>query len=492
MYDLCIIGAGICGCFLAHRLAHYPLRILWLDREADVANQTSMANSAIIHSGHDPKPGTLKARFNLRGNAMYEGICRELHTSFRRTSAFVAAVGEEEESILRSLHAQAQERRVPAFLLTGEQARAKEPHLNPHVTLVMELPSTGIITPWETAAALAEEAVLNGVDLRLNTEVTAITAIPGGYRIAAGSPVAEARMVINAAGLHADEVTRMVWPDSPLVIRPRKGEYFVLDHQNPPLLRRVLYPIPTEKGKGVLAIPTIHGNLLLGPDSHFQEDKADFSTTAEHLADVREQIGKTTAGLPMNRIIHTFSGLRAVGNTGDFVVEELETAPGFFQVAAVESPGLTAAPAIAEYVAEELMANAFDHTPKETFLRRRPPLNLAGMMPEERSAFIREHPEAGHMVCRCEQVSEAEILDAIHRPVGARTVKGVKKRVRPGMGRCQGGFCEPLVVEILARELHVPPEEVLWDGPGSELLLQDMAPQDHTHGAEQEGSLCES
>lgn len=491
MYDILIIGAGITGTFLARDLARYDLQIALLDKEDDIACGATMANSAIIHSGHDPKPGTLKARFNVRGNEMYESICQELGAAFRRCSALVAAASPEEEHILDTLEQQAIDRNVPVSRLSREQALALEPHLADTVTQALELPSTGIITPWEVAIALAEEAVLNGTDLFLSHRVEAIERLsdtPAAsapqdtpdhpntdccfFRVTARTPdgqthAFQTRCLIDAAGVYADQIYAMVSPtqNDPATrrfsITPRKGEYFVLDHEDAPLVNRVIYPVPSEKGKGVLVVPTIHNNLLIGPNSDFNDDRDDVGSTTQALSYVREQIAKTVKDIPFRKTIRNFSGLRPTGDTHDFVIEEAADVPGFILVAAIESPGLTAAPAISEYVVQTLLAPKLTLVPRTDYKRRRSFLSLKDCTPEQYNERIRENPAFGHIICRCEQITEGEVLDAIHRPVGARSLKGVKKRCRPGMGRCQGGFCEPLVTEILCRELGLTPEELL-------------------------------
>ena len=487
MYDILIIGAGITGAFLARGLAQYDLGIALLDKEDDVACGATMANSAIIHSGHDPKPGTLKARFNVRGNELYEGVCRELGAAFSRCSALVAAASPEEEAVLYMLQKQAAGRGVPARRLSREEALALEPRLADSVTAALELPSTGIITPWEVAIALAEEAVLNGAELFLSHRVEAIEAVPAAgaqngrasraadpdgrfFRVQSRTPDGRehtftARYVIDAAGVYADRIYAMVSPAQAdpatrrFSITPRRGEYFVLDREDAPFVSRVIYPVPSEKGKGVLAVPTIHHNLLIGPNSDFTDDKDDTGNTGQALSYVREQIARTVKDVPSHKTIRNFSGLRPAGDTHDFIVEEAGDVPGFILVAAIESPGLTAAPAIAEYVIETLLAPKLSLTPRAAYRRRRPFLSLKGLPPRQYNEKIRENPAFGRIVCRCEQITE--VLDAIRRPAGARTLKGVKKRCRPGMGRCQGGFCEPLITQILCRELGLTPEALL-------------------------------
>lgn len=479
MYDVVIIGAGITGTFLAHRLSRCELRVAVIDKNSDVANGATMANSAIIHSGHDPKPGTLKARLNIRGNEMYEGICRELGVQYLKTSALVVATSAEERITLDQLYQQSIDRKIPVNYLTREEALRKEPNLSDQVMYAIELPTTGIIYPWEVAIALMEEAVMNGVELRLQEQVKAIRQIKGDsepiYEVQTDKDILQSRFIINAAGVYADKIYQMVCTKAyrdAFHITPRKGEYFVLDKLKKSLVSHVIYPVPSAAGKGVLVVPTTHGNLLLGPNSEVIQDKEGNNNTAEALQYVKQEITKTVKNVPMDKIIRTFSGLRPTGNTGDFVIEEAKDAPHFINVACIESPGLASAPAIAEYVVEEILQDKLKLQEKSTYQRRKPILDPKKLSEQERNELVKKNPKYGKIICRCEQITEGEILDAIHRPVGATTVKGVKKRVRPGMGRCQGGFCEPLVVDILARELGISPLEVRMDGADSTMLVE--------------------
>jgi len=494
MYDICIIGAGIVGCFLAHDLSKREISVLLLEKESDVANGATMANSAIIHAGNDPKDGTLKAVMNVRGNRMYEDICRELGVAFNRTSALVAATSPEEEMTLMERYERALARGIPAELLTREEALAREPNLSSLVTRAMEVPTTGIICPWEVTIALAEEAVLNGVDLRLEEDVLRIerytdgTGLPDGkydnepesqpdgkpeFIIYTKDNAFEAHCIINCSGVFADHIYAMVSDKNPIpfAITPRRGEYFVIDKLKVPVVHRVIYPVPSKAGKGILATPTIDGNLLLGPNAQDIEDCEGINNTYEGLSFVREKISKTVQNIPMTKVIRQFAGLRAKGNNGDFLIEEADDVRYFINVACIDSPGLTSAPAISEYVIAEFITKDFPLIMKESYKRRRPTVSLRLMSSADRAKLVAEDPSFGNIVCRCEQITEGEILDVIRRPVGARTVKGVKKRARPGMGRCQGGFCEPRVIEILARELGIPKTDVRYDSPASLLLL---------------------
>ncbi len=467
MYDILIIGAGICGTFIARDLSRYELKVALLDREDDIACGATMANSAIVHSGHDPEPGTLKARFNLEGSRMYEEICRQLGTVFRRCGAFVASASDEEDAVLDQLFARAQKRAIPSRILSRSEALQDEPHLADGVRRVLDLPTTAIITPWEIAIALAEEAVLNQTELLLSHTVTAIQKEQNGFLVTAQTGDGRQRMlrsrfVVDAAGVYADRIYAMAASDVPFAITPKRGEYYVIDREEHPLVSRVIYPVPSAKGKGVLAVPTIHGNLLIGPSSDPIEDKEDVGTTPWGLDYVQQQISKTVRDIPFHKVIRSFAGLRPSGSTHDFIVEEARDVPGLFLAAAIESPGLTAAPAISHYITEELIGSRIDLRPKKEYTKRQPPTPFHQLSPAQKNEWIRKNPVYGHMVCRCEHITEGEILEAIHRPVGARTIKGVKKRCRPGMGRCQGGFCEPLVAEILCRETDVTMEELFY------------------------------
>ena len=474
MYDICIIGAGIIGCNLARDLSRYRLHVLLLEKDSDVANGATMANSAIIHAGDDPEDGTWKARFNVRGARMYRDLCRDLGVAFLETSALVAATSPEEEETLMMRYDRACRRNIPARILSRTEALEKEPNLSDRVTKAMELPATGVICPWEIAIALAEEAVMNGLDLRLEEPVTGIQNLPGAdiFRISTPRGTYESRVVINCAGVYADRIYAMVSPDaSSFTVIPRRGEYYVIDKLLDKTVRRVIYPVPSSVGKGILATPTVDGNLLIGPNALDIEDREGINTTAEGLALVREKIGKTVRNVPFDRMIRQFAGLRAKGNGGDFLVEESEAVKRFVNAACIDSPGLSSAPAISEYILGTIVSRYFSLIEKEIFLHRRPTLRLDRMSPAEREELVRRDPSFAHMICRCEKITEGEILDVIRRPVGARTVKGVKKRARPGMGRCQGGFCEPRVVEILSRELKVPKTDIRYDDTESVLLI---------------------
>ncbi|MGL5977664.1 MAG: NAD(P)/FAD-dependent oxidoreductase [Erysipelotrichaceae bacterium] len=473
MYDIIVIGAGVIGSFIARDLAKYQLRIAVLEQEHDVGNGVSMANSAIIHAGHDPKAGSLKARFNVEGNALYPQYAKELAFACKPCGGFVVAHDQAGVERLEAMLQVCEQRNIPASILQRVEAIALEPNLADTVVAVLNLPTTKIVYPWEVCIALMENAVDNGVELFLDHRVSAITKEAHGYTLQCEQGAFHTKKIINAAGLYADEIARMIDPQFETIITPRKGEYFVLDHAKKMHVNRVLYPLPTQLGKGILVTPTVSTNLLLGPNSTFVDDKEDLGTTSEQLAHIAQEVKRTVKDLPMDTVVRTFAGLRPTSTHQDFMVTSMPNHPDVILALGIESPGLASAPAIGRYVVEELLACDANYPKNPAFQpKRRGFLNLKSMSQEERDALVSKDPSFAQMVCRCEQVSEAEIVDVIKRSVGARSVKGVKKRVRPGMGRCQGGFCEPLVVAILAKTLGIKVEEVVYDRATTYILQE--------------------
>ncbi|MBQ5755682.1 MAG: NAD(P)/FAD-dependent oxidoreductase [Erysipelotrichaceae bacterium] len=463
MVDVTIIGAGITGSLIAHCLSRYDLMVLVVEKESDVAEGATGANSAMVHSGHDPKPGTLKCRYNLLGNRMYPDLCRELQVRYVPIGAYVAATSQEEEKKLDTLISQCIERNVPYEVLNGDEARKNEPNLSDSVTKVLSLPTTGIIVPWEVTIAAMEEAMLNGTELKLDYEVKSIEKKEDHFLI---NGEIKTKVIVNCAGAHCDEITEMLRP-SPYRVEAKKGEYFVLDHLDGSFVKHVIYPIPTEKGKGVLAVPTVHGNVLLGPNSEFTPDVEDDST-GEGLDFIRSEVAKTVKNIPFHKLIHTFAGLRPHIDLNDFYIQEDDLIEGFIHVAGIESPGLTSAPAIAKDVCENMILPKFKEAKaRENYIRRKPFIDMKEMSDEEKEELIRKDPDFGKLICRCEQISMGQIRDVINRKCGARTLKGVKMRCRPGMGRCQGSFCEPDVTGILMEELHKDVRDIRLDKPGS-------------------------
>ncbi|WP_105616593.1 NAD(P)/FAD-dependent oxidoreductase [Vallitalea okinawensis] len=454
MYDVAVIGTGIIGTFIARELSKYQLKILMIDKENDIANGTTMANSAIIHAGYDAKADKNKGKFNAPGNKMYEKLCDELDVPFKKIGSLVIGFDEEDQNTIKELYKNGLENDVEGMeILNKEQVLEMEPNLNDTVTGALYAPSAGIISPFEMAIALAENAMDNGAELILNSEVTDIKKVDNGYMLEIGDRKVEAQYVINCAGVYADHINNMV-ASSSFEIKPRKGHYFILDKSVGSLVNHVIFQCPSDKGKGILVAPTVHGNILIGPDSEFIDDKENLGTTAERLDFIRTMALKTTTQIPYHTIIRSFTGLRATADIGDFIIEESKEAKGFINVGGIESPGLSAAPAIAEYVVNLLKEISGGMEENENFIATRKKfIRFNELTDEEKAEVIKEDPRYGRVICRCETVTEGEIVDSIHRNAGATTVKGVKKRTRSGMGRCQGGFCSPKVVEILAREL---------------------------------------
>ena len=471
VFDVAVIGAGIVGTLIARELSRYRLEVALLDRSNDVANGSTKANSGIIHAGYDAAPGSNKAKFNVLGNPLFDELCDNLDVRFNRIGSLVVAFSERERTAVEQLYKRGKTNGVEGLrIIEREELQALEPNLDDTAVCALHAPQAGIIDPWEIAIAAAENAAENGVKLILNFPVEDIDRRADSYRIIGRDDEIGAHCVINCAGVFADRIHGMVAPPS-YEITPRKGQYFVLDKSAGDLVNHVIFQCPTEAGKGVLATRSIHGNLLVGPDSQVIDDKENLSTTRERLDFVRRNAAKISKEIPFNEVIRSFSGLRATPSTKDFVIEESKEARGFIDVAGIESPGLTAAPAIAHYVRDLLIKIRGGLEEKKEFnpLRRRV-IRFMELPDERKNELIRKDPHFGRIICRCEHITEGEIVDAIHRRVGASTVDGVKKRVRPGMGRCQGGFCEPQVLKILARELDKSVTEIVKNEPDSYIL----------------------
>jgi len=472
VYDVAIIGAGVIGAFIARELSRYELKIALIDKENDVSNGASKANSAIIHAGYDAKPGTNMAKFNSLGNPMFDKVCEELDVEFKRIGSLVLAFDDDEMKTVKELYKRGLENNVKGLeIIDGDKLREKEPNLNDTVKGALYAPTCGIISPWELTIALAENAVDNGVELLLNNEVQDINKTETGYKIITSKGEIVSKYIINCAGVYADKINDMVSSES-FVITPRKGQYFVLDRSVGDFVNTVVFQCPSRVGKGILITPTIHGNLLVGPDAEDIEDKDDTATTAKNLEYVEKIARRSAPNVPINKVITTYSGLRAEANTGDFIIGEAKDAKGFINVAGIKSPGLSSAPAIAEYVVGIMKDITGGLKEKENFNpRRRRVIRFNKLSDEEKAELIKKDPRFGRIICRCESVTEGEIVDIINRNVGAATVDGVKRRARPGTGRCQGGFCGPRVVEILARELNKDMDEIVKDRESSYILV---------------------
>lgn len=464
MKDVIIIGAGVSGCAIARELSRYQLDICVLERESDICEGTSKANSGIVHGGFDAKPGTLKAKLNVLGNSMMDEMSKKLDFEFKRNGSMVVCQNEMGIPALEKLLEQGKENGVKGMkILKREQALELEPNLADGVYAVLHIPSGGIVCPFGMNIAYAENAAQNGVEFKLGTEVQLIERVGQDYRIQTNQGVFETKYVINAAGVYADVFHNMV-SEQKIHITPRRGDYCLLDKTAGDLVRHTIFQLPTEKGKGVLVTPTIHGNLLLGPTAIDIEDKEATATTAKGLQEVLEKCTKSVKNIPFKQVITSFAGLRAHEEHGEFIIGEVEDAKGFIDVAGIESPGLTSAPAIGIYV-RDILAEKMELKEKENFVEERKGIvRFLDLPKEEQNRLLQENQAYGQIVCRCEQITEGEILDAIHRPLGATTLDGVKRRTRAGMGRCQAGFCTPKVMEILARELHLELKDIRKNG----------------------------
>ena len=474
---IAVIGAGAVGALIARELTRYEADVLLFEREADVGWGVTKANSAIVHGGFHEAPDTARARFCAPGNAMYEGLCRELDVPFRRVSAYVLAFGEEELAVLRELQAQGEENGVPGLEIhSREEVLAREPHVNPEVRAGLWSPTVGITEPWTVAIAAVENAVANGLKLHLAEEVTGIEVRAGRVQaVVTGKGRYPVDAVVNAAGLFADRIAEMAGLKEP-VLFPRRGEYILLDRAASGIVRSVLFPAPTEKSKGILVLPTVDGGVLLGPTA---EDlprgaREAIETTPEGLRRVVEGARRLVPGVDLSQAIKTFAGLRPESPQEDFVVGPT-VVKGFYQAAAMRSPGLTAAPAIAKWLACEVMASELSLSRRGSFnpIRKGIP-RVAELSEAEWEELIRKDPRYGRIVCFCNRVTEGEIVEAIRR--GARSLDGVKFRTRAGFGRCQGGFCTDRILQILARELGVEPEEVPLRDPSSPLVMGKVRP----------------
>ncbi len=470
MFDIVIIGAGVTGSAIARELSRYQYDTLVLDRNSDVCEGTSKANSGIVHAGFDSEPGSMMAKMNVRGNAMMEQLSRDLDFPFKRNGSLVLCFDAQDMDKLEKLLEKGKKNGVPGIrILSKEEIRELEPNVTKDVAAALYALTGGIVCPFGLTIAMAENACENGVKFRFDTEVLNIVHKEGGYLLETSKGLVESKLVINAAGVYADKFHNMV-SDEKIRIIPRKGEYCLMDKKVGDYVTSTIFQLPTIYGKGVLITPTVHGNLLTGPTAVDIEDKENTQTTQEGLEDLLKRAALSVPQMPVRQIITSFTGLRAHWTGHEFIIKEVEGAPGFIDVAGIESPGLSSSPAIGEYVAQ-LVQGIYPMGKKEDFVAVRKGIpNVAEASFEERQELIKRNPAYANVVCRCEVVTEGEIMDAIHRPLGATTLDGIKRRTRAGMGRCQSGFCAPKTVEILARELGKDISEITKSGEGSNYL----------------------
>jgi len=469
MLDVVIIGGGIIGTSIAREVSRYQANVLVLEKENDIACGATKANSGIVHAGFDAESGTLKAKFNVLGNRMFDELAKELDFPFKRNGAMVLAFDEDQEGIIKSLYQKGQVNGVEGLeIISGDEARLREPQIAPAVTAALYAPTSGIVSPYEMAIAYAENAVANGVGFKMNAEVKQIEKLDNGFRIiTSNNAYYETKAIINCAGVYADDLNNQV-SEHKLQIIARKGEYFLFDKSNTAFTGTTLFQTPSKMGKGVLVTPATHGNIIIGPTAKDVDDKDELATTFEGLQETWEKALRTMPNLNRRAIITAFSGLRAHSLTNDFTVS-FSDVPGFYNVAGIESPGLSSAPAIAIHVSKEI-AEYLGLEKKANFNGTRKAIPHFAVLPDEKKAeLIQENPLFGRIVCRCEVITEAEIREAIAR--GATDLDGIKRRTRAGMGRCQGGFCTPRIMEILAQELKIDLTEITKNGRQSRILI---------------------
>ena len=471
MYDVAIIGAGVIGAAIAREMAKYQVKVCVIEKEEDVCCGTSKANSAIVHAGFDAKPGSLKAKVNVRGNEMMDQLSKELDIPFKRNGSLVVCTKDQDASLLDGLLEKGKANGVPGIeILDREELLKREPNLADDVVKALWAPTGAIVCPFEMTIAFAENAADNGVEFFFNRAVEKLSKTENGYAIETSQGTIEAKAVVNAAGVYADVINNQV-SEKKLNIVARRGQYMLLDKDAGNHVKRTIFQLPSKMGKGVLVTPTVHGNLLVGPTAEDIDDKEGVNTTMTGLDSLGVTSALSVKNVPLRQVITSFAGLRAHEAGDDFVIGEAEDAKGFFNAAGIESPGLSSAPAIGEMVAG-LVADFLGAAENKNFNPIRKGIVRAGELSlEERNELIKKNPAYGQIICRCEMISEGEILDAIHRTLGARSLDGVKRRTRAGMGRCQSGFCSPRTMEILEREVPMSMFDVTKSGGDSKIAL---------------------
>ncbi|MDF2820984.1 MAG: putative dehydrogenase [Clostridiales bacterium] len=477
MYDVIVIGAGVIGCSIARELSRYQIKIAVLEKCSDICEGTSKANSGIVHAGYDAKAGSIKSKLNVEGNRMMESLSKDLDIPFHRNGSLVLSFREEEREILEDLLQNGLKNKVPDIrIIKKEEVQHLEPNISEDVVAALYAPTGGIICPFTLNIALAENACTNGVEFFLETEVVNIEKQQrnrsSNYQIQTSNGRFDSRIVINAAGVYADNIHNMV-SENKIKIIARKGEYCLFDKNLGSYIKHTLFQTPGKFGKGILVTPTVHGNLMIGPTATDVENKELTTTTQSAMEEIIAKAERSVKHIPKRQIITSFSGLRAHTEGNDFIIGEVVDAPGFIDVAGIESPGLSCTPAIGKFVAE--LVTDIDIIPlvkKIDFISTRKGIpHIIELPKEERDKLIKETPAYGNVVCRCETITEGEIIDAIQRPIGAKTLDGIKRRTRSGSGRCQAGFCTPKIMEILARELQINLEDISKSSGESNLII---------------------
>lgn len=469
MYDVAVIGAGVVGAMVARALSEYNLKICILEKENDVAMGATKANSAIVHAGFDAKCGSLKARLNVKGSQMMEKVAKELGVKYKNNGSLVIGFNEEDRKTIKELLERGIENGVKDLkILEKEELKALEPNISDNVNCALYAPTGAIICPYELTVAAVGNAMDNGADLKCNFEVCAIKGSHDGYEILSKETSVKTKYIVNAAGLYSDKIAKMIG-DNSFEITPRRGEYILLDKECGNIVSHTIFRTPTKAGKGILVSPTVDGNLLTGPTSVDIQDKEDKKTTAAGFESIIKEANENVDGIPYGKTITSFCGLRAAGSTGDFIINSPKER--FINAAGIESPGLSASPAIAEMICEMLQKQGLILDKKDTYNPIRKPMHaFREASIDEKNKIIKENKAFGRIICRCEMVTEGEILEAIRTNPKATDLDGVKRRTRAQMGRCQGGFCSPYIIELLAKELNVSVESITKCGGASKLI----------------------
>lgn len=470
MYDVIIIGAGIVGCSTAYYMSQYDLKVAVLEACNDVSMGTTRANSAIIHAGYDPEPGTLMARHNVKGALMIRELCRRLDVPYKQCGALVVGFDDHDMETIQTLYERGLANGVEFLkILNREQTHDLEPELSPDIKGALLAPTSAIVSPWELALALMEVAVENGVELKLNNKVEAISKDNDVFTIKTSEGEYQTRYVVNAAGIYSDAVHEMIGQKE-FTITKTKGEYYLLDKSEGSRTSHTIFQCPSRVGKGVLVSPTVHGNLIVGPNA---EDSDNTDTTYEGLQFVRKTAVRSIPFISFGDNIRNFAGIRAKNDRKDFIVEESHSVPGFYNIAGIMSPGLSSAPSLA-LEAIEWLKGKMDLHRKTEYKETRKKIRFNQLDAEEKNELIRKDPRYGRIICRCETVTEGEIVDAIHGIIPAVSIDAVKRRCNAGMGRCQGGFCGGKVAEILVRERGISPLDVLQNQRGTNILVREL------------------
>lgn len=477
MYDILIIGCGITGAATAYELSKYKMQTAVLERYNDVGNGATKANSAILHAGFDCIPGTMEAKLNLEGIRLAKDLCERLDVERREIPTFVLAFDEREMGEVKKLYDRGIKNGVPDLrIISKEEALSLEPNLNHEMMAALYAPHSAIVSPWEYCIAFAETAVRNGVEMHLSTQVNGIKKDSDGFfTVDTSKGEFRSKYVINAAGCDSDKIHEMIG-GSGFTSTHFRGEYFVLDKSQGTLINSVVFPCPDQYGfKGILVSPTVHGNLIVGPDADQVNDAADVGTRGDNLEQIKLAGLRLIPSINFKECIHEYAGVRPNTEFNDFIIGESPFCKNFINLAGIKSPGLSSAPAIAKRAVEVLQTCGLNPARKENFIDTRKRIKFRDLDPESKKKLIEKNPLYGRIICRCETITEGEIVEAIHRPIVPRTVDAIKRRCNAGMGRCQGGFCGPKVHKILARELGVPPKEIMMDEDGTYILTENHA-----------------